>query len=136
MVQLKRVRLQQFSKQPGRNVDGRGTEKMTAAEPHIRDSDDNDAQWHANNNESCCEEQLDPSAVEIDAWEDLHGVHHGPAATSSRTMFVMGSPTAVIAVDGVPRVDVVWKRWLRLPWRPQQLVLTLRPSVPDRRARL
>ncbi|KAH8009544.1 hypothetical protein HPB51_018237 [Rhipicephalus microplus] len=133
-VQLKQARLQQSLKQPGRHVDARGTEKMTTAERHVRDSDDNNAQWHANSNESCCEEQLDPSAVGLHAWEDLHGVHHGPAATSSGTMSVMRSSTAVIAVDGVPRVDVVGKRWLRLPWRPQQLVLPLRPSVLDRRA--
>ncbi|KAH7964621.1 hypothetical protein HPB51_027137 [Rhipicephalus microplus] len=136
IVQLKQARLQQSSKQPGRNVDGRGTEEMTTAEPHVSDSDDNDVQWRANISESCGKEQQDPSAVEHDAWEDLHSVHHGPVAMSSETTSVMRSSTAFIVVGSAPRVDVVGEGWLHLPWRPQQLGLPVRPPVQDRRARL
>ncbi|KAH8009543.1 hypothetical protein HPB51_018236 [Rhipicephalus microplus] len=135
MVQLKQARLQQSSKQPGRNVDGRGTEEMTTAEPHVSDSEDNDVQWHANTSESCGKEQQDPSTVEHDAWEDLHSVHHDPVATSSETMSVMRSSTAFIVAGSAPRVDVVGEGWLHLPWRPQQLGLPVRPPVLDRRAR-
>ncbi|XP_075728152.1 uncharacterized protein LOC142769099 [Rhipicephalus microplus] len=135
MVQLKQAQLQQSSKQPGRNVDGRGTEEMTTAEPHVSDSDDNDVQWHANTSESCGQEQQGPSTVEHDEWEDLHSVHHGPVATSSETMSVMRSSTAFIVAGSAPRVDVVGEGWLHLPWRPQQLGLPMRPLVLDRRAR-
>ncbi|KAL3223967.1 hypothetical protein MRX96_027037 [Rhipicephalus microplus] len=135
MVQLKQARLQQSSKQPGRNVDGRGTEEMTTAEPHVSDSDDNDVQWHANTSESCGKEQQGPSTVEHDAWEDLHSVHHGPVSTSSETIFLMRSSTDFIVVGSAPRVDVVGEGWLHLPWRPQQLGLPVRPPVLDRRAR-
>ncbi|KAL3223969.1 hypothetical protein MRX96_027039 [Rhipicephalus microplus] len=114
-VQLKQARLQQSSKHPGRNVDGRGNEDMTTAEPHVSDSDDNDVQWHANTSESYGKEQQEPSTVEHDAWEDLHGVHHGPVATSSETMSVMRSSTAFIVVGSAPRVDVVGEGWLHLP---------------------
>ncbi|KAL1441033.1 hypothetical protein MTO96_008953 [Rhipicephalus appendiculatus] len=127
LVQLKQARLQQSSKQPGRNVDVRGTGEMTTAEPHVGQID-NDADTYARKSESCGNVQLDPPTVEQDMWKDLHGVHHGPVATAYGTVSIMSSSTALVTLDGAVRVDIFGKGRLRLPRRPQQLT----PPLPLR----
>ncbi|KAH7987107.1 hypothetical protein HPB52_024482 [Rhipicephalus sanguineus] len=136
LLQLKQTRLQKSSKQAGRNVDVRGTNEMTAAEPHVGHSDDkSDSELYARNSESCGNAQVDPTAVEHDLWEDRHGVHSGPVVTVYGTVSIMRSPTAPITVDRVQRVDIVEEGQRRLPRRPQNLAPPLRPRTLYGKAR-
>ncbi|KAL3216543.1 hypothetical protein MRX96_032874 [Rhipicephalus microplus] len=82
---------------------------MTTAEPHVGHSNDNDAHLRVNNSENCGKQELDPSAVEHDAWDGLNGDHHAPMARTYGTVSVMRSPTALTVVDGGPRADIVGK---------------------------